>query len=43
VVGGLPPLPRSGHGESRASRAGAGAAPGAAPSEALPSPVRGAA
>ena len=31
VIGGLPPLPRSGDGESRASRAGAGAAPGAAP------------
>jgi len=43
VIGGLPPLPRSGDGESRTPRAGAGAASGAAPAEGLLNPARGAA
>jgi F420-non-reducing hydrogenase iron-sulfur subunit len=43
VIGGLPPLPRSGDGESRAPRIGAGAAPGAAPAEKSLSSARGAA
>jgi len=43
VIGGLPPLPRSGDGEGRAPRNGAGAAPGAAPAEEPLSSARGAA
>ena len=43
VISGLPPLPRSGDGESRAPRHGAGAASGAAPAEGLRGTSRGAA
>ena len=43
VISGLPPLPRSGDGESQAPRHGAGAAPGTAPSEELLGAARGAA
>ena len=43
VISGLPPLPRSGVGESRAPRHGAGAASGAAPAEYLLGATRGAA
>jgi coenzyme F420-reducing hydrogenase delta subunit len=43
VIGGLPPLPRSGDGMSRAPRAGAGAASGAAPTDVLLAATGGAA
>ena len=43
VIGGLPPLPRSGAGESRGAALGAGAATGAAPPTDLLAATRGAA
>jgi len=43
VIGGLPPLPRSGDGESRTPRAGAGTASGAVPTERPMHATRGAA